>query len=54
MDEIERIREKAERWRQMATKVTDARAIEALNSLVRDAEDEIVRLRGEGSERDSG
>jgi hypothetical protein len=54
MDEIERIRERAEHWRAMATRITDARAIEALHHLAREAEAEIARLRGEGSERNSG
>jgi hypothetical protein len=52
MNEIGRIRARAEHWRTMATRTTDARAIEALSSLVRDAEDEIARLRGEGAENE--
>jgi hypothetical protein len=52
MNEIERIRERAAHWRALATGTTDARAIEALHHLAREAEDEIARLRGEGAENE--
>jgi hypothetical protein len=52
MDEIERIRERAARWRALAIRTTDAKAIEALHHLAREAEDEIARLRGEGAENE--
>jgi hypothetical protein len=52
VDKIEQVRARAERWRALATRTTDAKAIEALNSLAREAEAEIVRLRGEGAENE--
>jgi hypothetical protein len=49
MDEIARIRERAEHWRALAIRIADARAIDALHHLAREAETEIARLRGEGA-----
>jgi hypothetical protein len=45
MDEIERIRERAEHWRALATRTTDARAIEALTRL-RDCGEKEPKTRG--------
>jgi len=49
VDEIEQLREKAQRYGTLAAKVTDARAIETLDNLIREAEARIAELREAGN-----
>jgi hypothetical protein len=49
VDEIERLRKRIARWRTMAARITDPRAIEALNDLVRRDEVEVAWLQAKGS-----
>lgn len=44
MEEVRRLRERAEHWRVMARHITDAKAIAALEDLVRRLEERIARL----------
>jgi hypothetical protein len=49
VDEIERLRKRIEQWRTMAARITDLRAIEILNDLVRRDEVKIAWLQARGS-----
>jgi hypothetical protein len=51
MDRIKRLRERAEYWRAMAARITDARAINVLHNLAEEVEAEIARLRAGGTGR---
>jgi hypothetical protein len=44
MEELERLRERADHWRTMARHITDAKAIEALNALAERLEAKISQL----------
>jgi hypothetical protein len=44
MEELDRLRERAEHWRTMARHITDAKAIEALNALAERLEARISQL----------
>jgi predicted nucleic acid-binding Zn-ribbon protein len=44
MDELQRLRERAEHWRTMARHITDAKAIEALNAIAARLEERIAQL----------
>jgi hypothetical protein len=52
VDEIERVRRRIERWRTMVARITDPRAIEALNDLLRRDEVEVAWLQAKGSAKE--
>jgi hypothetical protein len=49
VDEIERLRKRIEQWRMMAARITDPRALEILNDLLRRDEVRIAWLQAKGS-----
>ena len=54
MDDINELRERAEHWRAMMRKMTDAQAIKALNETVDSVEETIARLEAERAADQSG